>query len=576
MILIRKILLAAITLFLLTTASISLAAGLSLRTEISGANGAVLTNIKERLAILQNEQASVPTDKMIESFMQNAPKNIKKAVEPYGYFKSEVQSRVVQQGSTVTAYFSVHLGRPVLISHVTVKISGPGENNPELQKILKNFPIKSGQIFEAEKYDFAKQNLFHVANNQGYLKATFQDSVVSIDLKKYTAEIVLHLETGAQFYFGNVHFQQTIFSDEFLQRFQNFKQGDPYSSSKLLTFQQNLTSSHYFDDVAINPQLQTIDGSQVPVDVRLKPNKSQVYNAGIGYGTYTGPRFTLGTEFRHLTKTGHNFKAQLKVSRALSGLTAQYVIPGKNPLTDHYTIGANVQRFLPKNGHSTSESLSVGYIKSIWGFKRTYALAYLHENSYTDGTGTTLNSLLLIPSLNLTRRHADNYILPNKGYRISFDLRGASKQIISNTSFIQSELKGKYIFSPTSASHVIVRGDFGYTSVDNLNNLPLSLQFFAGGLDSVRGFPYSYFGPGKYLKTASAELQHRIIGDWSAAVFYDVGTADNHLNAAMGHGTGLGLIYNSIIGPVRLYAGYGYLQDKPRHFDVEFSIGPEL
>jgi translocation and assembly module TamA len=171
---------------------------------------------------------------------------------------------------------------------------------------------------------------------------------------------------------------------------------------------------------------------------------------------------------------------------------------------------------------------------------------------------------------------SDNPINVNQGYRLSFDLRGASQYVVSNTNFLQSEIKGKYIFSPTTSSHVVVRGDLGYTVVKDLNLLPLSLQFFAGGLDSVRGFPISYFGPGRYLKTGSVELQHRIYENWSGAVFYDVGVADDHFNASPGQGVGLGLIYNSIIGPVKVYAGYGFLHDKSHHTDIEFSIGPEL
>jgi translocation and assembly module TamA len=574
--LIQKILTAAISLFLLSSSPLALAAEQILRVEVKGADGAVLKNIQERLTILQNEQAGASLSKKIDGFMQAAPHNIKQAVEPYGYFRSTVESRLVEQGGKPVAYFAVNLGPTLKIAHVDLEISGPGKDNVELQKIIQHFPITAGQVFEAEKYDAAKQTLFQEANNQGYLKAAFENKMVSIDLDKYTADIVLHLETGPRFYFGDVHFQQSIFSDAFLERFQNFKPGEPYSSAKLLTFQQNLTNSHYFQDASVSPQLLTAKNYQVPIDVRLNPNKSQVYNAGIGYGTYTGPRLTLGTEFRHLTRNGHTFKAQLKVSRVLSGLNAQYIIPGHNPLTDHYAIGANIQRFLPKNGQSTSESISIGSIKKIWGFKRTISLAYLHERSYITDEDTTQNSFLLIPSLNLARIHADNQINPNKGYSVSLDLRGASQQILSKTSFLQTEIKAKYIFSPTNASHVVLRGDLGYTVVRDLNVLPLSLQFFAGGLDSVRGFPYSYFGPGRYIKTASVELQHRIFGDWSGAVFYDLGTADNNWHTPLGHGTGLGLIYHSIIGPVRLYGGYGSLVGKPRHFDVEFSIGPEL
>jgi translocation and assembly module TamA len=561
---------------LLLSASPVLAAGNVLHIEISGAKVPVLNNIQQRLLVLQQSYGADLTEKKIESFVHEAPRNIEQAVEPYGYFRSHVETHLGRRGNDWTAYFTVQLGQPLIITQVALRISGPGKDNAALQKFIATFPIRAGQVFLADKYEEQKQKLFQTASEEGYLKAAFEDKVISIDLKKYDAVIVMHLNTGPRYYFGKVRFQQNTFSDAFLQRFQHFQTGEPYSSAKLLTLQQNLNDSHFFENVSVSPELQQAEDYQVPVDVTLKANKPQVYNAGIGYGTYTGPRLTFGTEFRHLTKTGQHFSVQTKLSRVLSGISAQYIIPGTNPLIDQYAIGANYQKFSPKNGYSNSKSVSFSYIKQIFGWKRTLTLSYLRENYFIDGAASSHNSRLLIPSMNLTRTASDNVLNPTKGYKIDFDLRGASQHVVSDTKFLQSEIKGKYIFSPTEASKVLLRGDLGYTTVSDLASLPLSLQFFAGGMDSVRGFPYSYFGPGRYLKTASVEVQHRIIGNWSGAVFYDEGTAADNFNAPMGHGMGIGLIYNSIIGPVRLYTGYGKVVDKHTHFDFEFSIGPEL
>jgi hypothetical protein len=70
---------------------------------------------------------------------------------------------------------------------------------------------------------------------------------------------------------------------------------------------------------------------------------------------------------------------QLKLSQVLSGLALQYVIPGENPLTDQYTIGANVQKFSPKNGNSISKSISFGYVKTVNEWKWMPTISYLRE-----------------------------------------------------------------------------------------------------------------------------------------------------------------------------------------------------
>lgn len=71
------------------------------------------------------------------------------------------------------------------------------------------------------------------------------------------------------------------------------------------------------------------------------------------------------------------------------------------------------------------------------------------------------------------------------------------------------------------------------------------------------------------------ELQHHIYGDFSGAVFYDVGTATDHFNDVLFRGEGVGVIYHSIIGPVQLYVAKA--MSKPgKPLNVQFSIGPDF
>lgn len=562
-------------LMLMVTSVCCSAAETTLNTQITGIDGAVLKNVTDRLLVIQESYGKNLNERQIHAFLNSAPPNIQKALQPFGYFKANITAHLSHQGPQWTAYFKIIPGPLLYITQFDLQLSGPGKYNPELQKLVHHFPIAVGQPFRAEAYDKAKEMLFQTANNQGYLKSVLDTKIIRIDLKTYTAAIILHMNTGPCYYFGPITFKQDAFSESFLRRFLSFHEGDPFSSQKLLLFQENLNNSRYFKQIDVTPELNQADHFQIPTNVALTANKAQEYNIAAGYGTFTGPRLTLGTNFRHLTKTGHHLNVQLKLSPVLSGLAAQYIIPGENPLTDQYALGANIQRFLPKNGYSTSETLSASYTKTINDWKNTLTLSYLREHYSISTDPSSHNSRLLIPSLSISRVKADNLINPRFGNKIDFVVRGASADIISNTNFVQSEIKGVYIYSPTQLSRMILRGDLGYTVVNDLTMLPLSLQFFAGGLNSVRGFPTTYFGPGRYLKVGSIELQHRIIDKWNAAVFYDVGTASNHFNTSVGKGVGVGIIYDSLIGPIKLYRGVGHSQNKTTR-TYEFSIGTDL
>jgi translocation and assembly module TamA len=199
---------------------------------------------------------------------------------------------------------------------------------------------------------------------------------------------------------------------------------------------------------------------------------------------------------------------------------------------------------------------------------------YLWER-YTVENQPNQNSQLIYPSLNLTYLKTDSIVKPTYGRSLNFLLQGASQNLLSSTSFLQAELHGKILTTPVSFGRLILSGDVGYTVVHELNDLPLSMRFFAGGINSVRGYGPSSIGPGKYLGVASIEYRNHIAYDLYGAVFYDVGTATNHYGQNMVRGAGVGLVYESVVGPIKIYVARALSKPRMPH-SVEFSVGPEF
>ncbi len=252
-----------------------------------------------------------------------------------------------------------------------------GKDNPDIQAFIKKFPIvKDQRLIIDEK---AKETFFEVVNNQGYLKAKLDKKEILIDTKNHAANIFLEMNTGPIYYFGKISYSQSAYASSFLKRFNTIQEGQPFSSLKLLQFQQDLSSSRYFKNVSVTPQFNQTLQNNVPTKVDITLPKSQQYNIGAGYGTFTGPRLTLGMDMRRIGDAGQRLTAQLKISSVLSGLSAKYYIPGENPLTDQYTLGLNVQRFLPKNGESLSETLSAAYVKQQDLWQHTVSLNALND-----------------------------------------------------------------------------------------------------------------------------------------------------------------------------------------------------
>ncbi|HEV8512135.1 MAG TPA: POTRA domain-containing protein, partial [Cyclobacteriaceae bacterium] len=316
----------------------------SLHIIVTGVTGDVLQNIQNSLTVEQKRyNKQEPTVDNRQRFYQDASNIIQQAVKPYGYFHAKVQSNLSYEANEWTADFHVIPGPLLHVTGLDIKVTGPGQLNPEIQKFIHHFPMKEGDVLLTKSYEDAKIAFFQVVNDQGYVKAILIKKELRIDLARNTAVIILHMDTGPRYYFGALNFSDSPFATSFLNRFAEFHPGDPFSPQKVLKFQQDLESSHYFREASVTPDFNAAENSQIPTQVKLTAYKAKQYKLGVGYGTFTGPRLLAGVDWRHIGDSGQHFTALAKFSPVLRGLAVKYFIPGTKPLTDQYTLGANIQ-----------------------------------------------------------------------------------------------------------------------------------------------------------------------------------------------------------------------------------------
>jgi translocation and assembly module TamA len=547
----------------------------TLAIQIDGVTGDPLNNVQKRLQVLQENDDGNVASHDIYYFYQQAPKNIKAAIMPYGYFKSKIRAQLLHTGNQWIAHFAVDPGPQLRITSVHVSVHGAGQNNAVINQYLQNFPLHPQQAFNNTDYNKAKLQLFELALQQGYLTAYFNLSQVLINVNHYTCQIILELNTGPRFYFGPVSFCQTPLSNHFLKRYVPFKTGEPFSSTQLLNLQNRLSSSNYFKNVTVNNDLNQVQNYHVPIFVDLTMQKMQQWLLGIGYGTDTGPRLSAQSNWRYVNAEGHQLNSQLTLSPVQSNLQASYIIPGPDPVSDQYSITASVTNNHLNQGDSTTELLGLNSIKAYNNqWTRTFSLNYQLEQ-FKFNQQPEQNSHLLIPGVSWVYLNSDNTVFPTKGNRFLISMQGSLQTGISDTTFFQTEIQDKYINHFTDNDRIILRTDLGYTAVHDINNFPLSLRFYAGGAQSVRGFSYQGLGPGRYLAVGSAEFQQRITDKWYGAFFYDAGNAMDAMNQPLARGAGIGVVWASPVGTMELSLAKALsLPGQPLR--IQFTLGPDL
>jgi translocation and assembly module TamA len=174
---------------------------------------------------------------------------------------------------------------------------------------------------------------------------------------------------------------------------------------------------------------------------------------------------------------------------------------------------------------------------------------------------------------------------PRSAHRLSFTVSGTDEILGSDTAFLQLESEGKLILPLWTTARLILRGEAGWTIKDEFDDLPLSVRYFAGGDNSVRGYDYKTLGPtdaegsvtgGADILVGSVELDQRVFGNWSVAAFVDMGNAfDSFQDMSLKTGVGAGIRWYSPLGPIRFDVGVP-LSDAPDSFRIHITLGPDL
>ena len=148
---------------------------------------------------------------------------------------------------------------------------------------------------------------------------------------------------------------------------------------------------------------------------------------------------------------------------------------------------------------------------------------------------------------------------------------------------LQSQLQLRWIMPLSQRSRLILRGQAGANWVAEEEEVPVSQRFFAGGDGSIRGYDYRQVAPrndagevvgGRYLQTASIEVDRLIWGNYGLAAFYDTGSASAGWLEDLVSAAGLGFRWATPVGMLRVDLAHPLNGDDG--LQLHIGIGGEL
>lgn len=560
-----------------------LVAKMTIDIDISGVDKVLENNIRLFLSVEQQKKHALMSEGRLRRLHKKAPKEIARALQPFGYYQPLIKSELVQQSANEwRASYNVDHGPALLIGKIDFLISDEMAEDSEFQLLSDKLPLHKGGVFNHLKYESIKTEFARLAAERGYVDARFTENRVVIDLEAYEARITLRYEGGRRYRFGAIQLDQDLLKPQFLQRYISFEQGTPYHYEALIDLQQALNDSNYFQTVEVSPGQPQTDIGEIPIIVALTPRKPHRYSLGFGYGTDTGARTSFIWDIPRLNRDGHRINSEARFSEIGYSLSTNYRVPVLNPRTDQ--IIYNIAQVHEKTDVSDSTVRTIGTnLNRNRGPWRESLFVNYQVEKFVVGSDKG-ESTLLMPGINWSRSWGTNIITSFDGIRFDIGLRGAHEDLLSEVSFLQLHGGIKAINRLSPRNRVITRGRIGTTWTQDFHQLPASARYFAGGAQSVRGFAYQALGPenskgevigGNHLMVGSIEFEHNLNNKWGAAAFYDVGNAMDSFADKLERGAGLGIRWRSPVGPVRIDLATAMSRDD-HPWRLHISIGPDL
>ena len=510
------------------------------------------------------------------------PAQARALLEPEGYFDAAVDVKQVDtaDGGAPLIRVEVRPGRQARVNRVHLELQGPMADAIEAgnatlqrrwQRLQAQWGLPSGAPFTNKGWNRAKAGLLASLQSRSHAAATLSGTAAEVDAAGGTVRLFVVADSGPAFRIGEVRVEgldRTPASAAL--NVAPFEPGTAYSEALLLDYQEALQKTGLYEGVAVELDLDPERAERAAVIARLREQKLQSATVSVGYSSNTGPRVGFEHTHRRILDRDLVLTSDLELGRDERKFSLDLQTYPK-PGNVRNLLGLQLDYLNAGGALTQTQRLRLGRLRDA---EREDHLYYLELNR------TTLDTMLsrradraILGNYEWVRRDVNSVVFPTRGLILSAQggagiaddadgSRGPFARLYLQAVWYQPLGSGWYAQLRGEAAQVVKRDTLG---------VPDSLQFRAGGDNSVRGYGYRTLGPlsdgsvvgGAVMATGTLEVMRRVSPaerwrNWFGAAFVDAG------NAATGWksytpvvGYGIGLRWRSPIGPVRADIAYG-------------------
>lgn len=347
--------------------------------------------------------------------------------------------------------------------------------------------------------------------------------------------------------------------------------GERFDPEEITAAERRLRRTGTFRSVVINESDVALADGTLPLTIEVAEQTPRRFGFGAEYSTIDGVRLTGFWLHRNFLGGAERFRVDGEIAGIAGetggvdyGIDLRYERPATPRADVDLFAETGFERLSEPDFQSNTGEFTLGFTRyADDDLVVTFGLGYLYSE-VDDDFGNETYSLITLP-LSATRDRRDNPLDPTKG--VYFKAEATPFYGLSGTESgaqFKLDARGYRTFGETVPVTAALRLQFGSLVGPSLTESPPFYRFYSGGGGTVRGQDYQSLAVdvggdrtgGRSFLGLSGEARARITDAITLVGFYDWGFVAAESFADGGGethaGAGLGLRYNTGIGPIRL------------------------
>ena len=425
-----------------------------------------------------------------------------------GYLEFNIESTQVSiTPDKEKIYITVNINEGPVYKVTDIKFQGELKISEQEMRSLLLF--RSGETFSRQKIVDSVKRISDRLGNDGYSFANI-NPVPEPDRASKTASFTMFVDPGRRVHVRRINVQgNSRTRDEVVRREMRQLESAWYSNEKIARSKETLERTSFFEDITIETPSVPGSNDQVDLNVTVKERNTGSLQFGVGYSS--AEKLTVSASVSQANIFGSGNQLSFRVNN--STISKAYELSYLNP---YWTVDGVARGFDVYQRDLNTASLTTGSYNSVsTGVGARFGVPVTEYDGINFGLGAERTKLgldaaspqryidyvntfggksdTLRASLGFSRDTRDSIYFPRSGYLI--EVGGEMGLPGGDVKFYRLQTKAQYLRPVWGPIVLNVNAEFGYANGYGGKPLPFFKNFYAGGVDSVRGYQQSTLGP---------------------------------------------------------------------------------